>query len=74
MGKTPRDELTEEEGIKVLKKMGRQRKDSISKFQEGGREDLVESETAELKILEKYLPAKMEAEKILEIAKIKKLN
>jgi uncharacterized protein YqeY len=71
-GKTPRDELSEDEILKVLKRMEKQRKDAISKFNEGGREDLVESEMAELKVLEKYLPKKMEMEKILEIAKNKK--
>lgn len=71
-GKTPRDELSKDEILKVLKRSEKSRKDAILKFNEGGREDLVKSEEAELKVLEKYLPKKMEMEKILEIAKNKK--
>jgi uncharacterized protein YqeY len=72
MGKTPRDELSEEESVKVIKRMEKQRKDSIEKFNLGGRSDLAESEIAELKVLEKYLPKMMSNESILEIAKSKK--
>jgi uncharacterized protein YqeY len=72
MGKTPRDELSKEESLKVIKRMEKQRKDSIEKFNLGGRSDLAESEIAELKVLEKYLPKMMSNESILEIAKSKK--
>ena len=71
-GRTPQDELTEEEQIKVLKKLQKQRKDAIEKFIEGGREDLAENEKLELEVIEKYLPEAMSKEQILEIAKIKK--
>ena len=71
-GKTPRDKLSEEDILKVLKKMEKQRKDAISKFIEGGRDDLVKLERAELQVLKKYLPERMSIEKINEIAKIKK--
>jgi uncharacterized protein YqeY len=71
-GKTPRDELTEEEEMAVVKKSEKSRKDSILKFTEGGRADLAESEVEELKVLEKYLPEKMSFEKVLEIAGRKK--
>ncbi len=72
MGKTPRDELSADEELKVLKRMEKQRKDSISKFTEGGREDLAENEISELKVLEKYLPKMMSNEDILKIATAKK--
>ena len=72
MGKTPRDELSADEELKVLKRMEKQRKDSISKFTEGGREDLAGNEISELKVLEKYLPKMMSNEDILKIATAKK--
>jgi len=72
MGKTPRDKLSEDEEIKVLKRMEKQRKDSIEKFTAGGRADLAENETAELKVLKKYLPKMMPKEEILKIAEAKK--
>jgi uncharacterized protein YqeY len=45
--------------IKVLSKLAKQRKDSIQAYQEAGRNDLVESEMAELEIIQRYLPAKL---------------
>lgn len=72
LGKTPRDEISDEESMKVLKRMEKQRKDAITKFTEGDRADLAENEIAELKILEKYLPTMMSAENILKIAEAKK--
>jgi uncharacterized protein YqeY len=43
----------------VIKKLVKQRKESIDQFGTAGRQDLVDQETAELKILEVYLPAGM---------------
>jgi uncharacterized protein YqeY len=68
----PTDELSEEEQIKVLKKLQKQRKDAIEKFNEGGRADLADNEKLELEVIEKYLPEAMTKEQILEIAKAKK--
>lgn len=58
-GKTPQDMLSDEEAIKVITRASKQRKDSIEQFTKGGRTDLVEAETAQLKILEEYLPKLM---------------
>jgi uncharacterized protein YqeY len=41
----------------VLEKMGKQRRESITQFQAGGRADLVAKESAELAIINAYLPA-----------------
>ena len=56
--------ITDEDVLGVLKKLIKQRKESIEQFQAGGRPDLVDSESAELKVLEKYLPAQMSSEQV----------
>jgi uncharacterized protein YqeY len=45
--------------IAVLEKMGKQRHESITQFQQGSRADLVEKENAELKIISAYLPTQL---------------
>ena len=60
-------DLTGEEVEAVLRRAVKQRKDSIEQYARGGRQDLVDAETAELAILEEYLPkglteAEVEAE------------
>jgi uncharacterized protein len=45
------------ESIQLLQTLAKQRKESIDQFAKGGRQDLVDKETNELKILESYLPA-----------------
>jgi uncharacterized protein YqeY len=59
--------ITSEEVMGVFKKLVKQRKESIDQFQAAGRQDLVDQETAELKILEAYLPAQMSREQIEKI-------
>ena len=49
--------LDDAESIQLLQTLVKQRKESIDQFTKGGRQDLVEKENAELKILEAYLPA-----------------
>lgn len=49
--------LDDAESIQLLQTLVKQRKESIEQFGKGGRNDLVEKEAAELKILEGYLPA-----------------
>lgn len=49
--------LDETESISLLQTLLKQRKESIDQFGKGGRQDLVDKETAEMKILEGYLPA-----------------
>lgn len=56
--------MPEDECIAVLKKLAKQRKESIEQFGAAGRQDLVDNETKELKILEGYLPAQMSREQI----------
>lgn len=61
------NELTDEDTIGVLKKLSKQRKDSIEQFQKAGRDDLVEKEQKELSVLEKYLPEQMNEDQITQI-------
>lgn len=56
--------ITADEIMGVIKKLVKQRKESIDQFQQAGRQDLVDQETSELKILEVYLPAQMSREQI----------
>lgn len=58
-GRPPTDPLSDEDCMKVIKRLAKQRKDSIEQFTAGGREDLAESEKAELAVIETLLPAQM---------------
>jgi len=61
----------EETGIlAVVAKQAKQRRDSIAEFEKANRTDLVEQESAELVILEQYLPAQLSEEEIKEKAKV----
>ena len=66
-GKKPQGELTDEEAFAVIKRAVKQRKDSIEQFTKGGRKDLADSETAELKILETFIPASMGRDEIKKV-------
>jgi hypothetical protein len=50
--------------IAIVDKLIKQRKDSISQFASAGRTDLVDKETAELQVLEGYIPQRMSADEI----------
>ncbi|MGD9663983.1 MAG: GatB/YqeY domain-containing protein [Novosphingobium sp.] len=45
--------------IDVLQKMAKQRRESISMYEQGGRQDLADQEKAELAVIEGFLPAQM---------------
>ena len=53
-----------EEVISILKKMAKQRKDSINQYRSGGREDLAEIEVKELEVIEQYLPQSFSGEEL----------
>ncbi len=63
-GHPPTDPLSDEDCMKVIKKMSKQRKDSIDQYTSGGRPELAEDEQKELAILEALLPAQMSLEEI----------
>jgi|TARA_B110001454_G_scaffold218810_1_gene248040 uncharacterized protein YqeY len=58
------DKLTEQEEIKVIQSLAKQRRESIEMYKKGGRNDLVETETKELSIIEEYLPQAMSEEEV----------
>jgi uncharacterized protein YqeY len=57
-------ELDEEELMKLLRSQVKQRRDSVEQYQKGGRQDLVDKETAEIAVIEGYLPQAASAEEI----------
>ena len=60
-------ELEEEEVIQVLNKEAKRRKESLELYRQGGRNDLAEKESQELKIINSYLPKALEKSEIEEI-------
>jgi uncharacterized protein YqeY len=61
------NEISEADVMGVVKKLAKQRKDSITEFEKAGRQDLVDKEKFELSVLEEYLPAQMSAEQVAKI-------
>lgn len=59
-----KEELTEEQELKILQKQVKQRKDSAAIFSEQGREDLAEPELAQAAVIAKFLPAQMSKEDV----------
>lgn len=59
--------IDDQEIIGVIKKLAKQRKDSIEQFEKAGRTDLADKEKFELTVLEAYLPSQMSAEQITKI-------
>ena len=57
-----RQEPSDDDIISILKKMAKQRKDSIQQYKDGGRPDLEEIEQNELDLLGKYLPQALNGE------------
>ena len=63
------DDLSENDEIKVLQKLVKQRKESIELYQKGGRPDLANLEKNEMEILKNYLPKMMDENEIKNIVK-----
>ena len=60
-----KQEALDDEGVLVvMTKQAQQRRDSIEAFKSAGRSDLVESESAELKIISGYLPEQLSEDEI----------
>jgi uncharacterized protein YqeY len=71
-GKTPQAMLTDDEVLAVIKRLAKQRKESISQFEAANRPELAEPEKDELVVLESYLPQMMSQEEIKPLAEAKK--
>ena len=57
-----KEDINESEIIKVLKKMKKQRLDSVELYKKGGRQELLEIEEAEIKIIDSFLPKQLSEE------------
>jgi uncharacterized protein YqeY len=61
--------LNESETLQILSAIVKQRKDSIEQFANGGRNDLVEKEEAELKVVQEFMPAQMSEDEVENVIK-----
>ncbi len=60
-------EITNEEEIKLLQKLVKQRKDSASIYKEQGRDDLANPELAQIAIISQFLPEQMSEEELKKV-------
>ena len=61
---TNRGELNEDDEIKLLQKLVKQRKDSLQIYQQQNRADLAQKEQEEIEIIEKFLPKQLSADEL----------
>ena len=75
-GKTPQDSLSDEKALSVIKRLAKQRKESITQYEAAGRGDLSGPEKEELEVLNMYLPTMMSKDEIKPVVEkqIKKLG
>ena len=64
-----KEEVKDQEIIKVLQKMKKQRQDSAELYKKGGREELLNIEEAEIKIIDTFLPKQLSEEETKKICK-----
>ncbi|MBC7473796.1 MAG: GatB/YqeY domain-containing protein [Candidatus Sericytochromatia bacterium] len=62
-------EIQDSDIMTILNKLAKERKQSIEMYQQAGRQDLVDAETAELNIIESYLPKQFSETELVEKAK-----
>lgn len=70
--RTPQDLLTDDEVLAVIKRLAKQRKESILQFESNARPELAVPEKEELSVLESYLPQLMSQDEIRPVAEAKK--
>ena len=59
-----RIEISDEDSLKILQRMIKQRKESMSQFIEAGREELADKESSEILILQDFLPEQLDESQI----------
>lgn len=64
-----KETMSEDEEIKLLQKLVKQRKDSLEIFENQNRAELAAKEKEEIEVIEKYLPAQLSADELKEIIK-----
>lgn len=70
-GSTPQGELSDDAVLAVIKRLSKQRKESIVQFEAAGRQELADPEKEELTVLESYLPQMMSRDEIRPIVEAK---
>jgi uncharacterized protein YqeY len=71
-GMKPTDIVDDAMALTIVKRLAKQRKDSIDQFTKGNRPELAQKEAQELKLLEQYLPQMASREEVLKVAEAKK--
>tara|TARA_B100000686_G_C16753324_1_gene953906 strand:+ start:87 stop:548 length:462 start_codon:yes stop_codon:yes gene_type:complete len=64
-----KEDIKDPEIIKVLRKMKKQRQDSVDLYKKGGRQELLEAEQSEIKIIDTFLPQQLNEEETKKICK-----
>jgi len=64
-----KEEINDLEIIKVLRKMKKQRKESADLYKKGGRQELLEAEESEIKIIDSFLPKQLSEEETKKICR-----
>lgn len=62
-----RIELDDTQVLAILDKLAKQHRDSISQYEQAGRDDLVEKETFELEVVQSYLPQALSEDEIKQL-------
>ena len=65
--KEKKEAVKDEEIIKVLRKMKKQRQDSVDLYRKGGRQELLQIEEAEIKVIDSFLPKQLSEEETKKI-------
>ena len=66
------ESLSDEDALAVITRTAKQRKDSIAQFTAAGRTDLADEDTAQLKILEEFLPQLMSRDEVTAFVETKR--
>ncbi len=64
-----KDEVSDEQAIKIFQKLAKQRKESIEIFEKNGRAELAQAEKEEVAVIERYLPKQMDEAAIADAVK-----